>query len=64
MMKILILNAGSSSLKYQLMDMNGEKTLAKGLVDASASRQRIKQTVDDKVFKLETPVPKHTDAIA
>ena len=32
-MKILILNAGSSSLKYQLMDMDGEKMLAKGLVE-------------------------------
>ena len=29
-MKILVLNAGSSSLKYQLFDMNGEKVLAKG----------------------------------
>ncbi len=29
-MKILIMNAGSSSLKYQLMDMDGEKVLAKG----------------------------------
>ncbi|MDD3411637.1 MAG: hypothetical protein PHY12_12605, partial [Eubacteriales bacterium] len=29
-MKILILNAGSSSLKYQLIDMDGEKMIAKG----------------------------------
>ena len=29
-MKILVINAGSSSLKYQLVDMNGEKVLAKG----------------------------------
>ncbi len=63
-MKILILNAGSSSLKYQLMDMNGEKMLAKGLVDRiGIEGSAIKQTVQDKVFKLETPVPKHTDAI-
>lgn len=32
-MKILIVNAGSSSLKYQLIDMDNEKTLAKGLVE-------------------------------
>ena len=32
-MKILIINAGSSSLKYQLIDMNGEKVIAKGLVE-------------------------------
>ena len=30
-MKILVINAGSSSLKYQLIDMDGEKLLAKGL---------------------------------
>lgn len=30
-MKILVINAGSSSLKYQLIDMDGEKMLAKGL---------------------------------
>ena len=29
-MKILIINAGSSSLKYQLIDMDGEKMLCKG----------------------------------
>ena len=29
-MKILVINAGSSSLKYQLFDMNGEKVIAKG----------------------------------
>ena len=32
-MKILIVNAGSSSLKYQLVDMEGEVVLAKGLVE-------------------------------
>ena len=29
-MKILVINAGSSSLKYQLIDMTDEKVLAKG----------------------------------
>ena len=32
-MKILVINAGSSSLKYQLFDMEGEKVLAKGLCE-------------------------------
>ena len=32
-MKILVINAGSSSLKYQLIDMDGEKVLAKGLAE-------------------------------
>ena len=29
-MKILVINCGSSSLKYQLIDMEGEKVLCKG----------------------------------
>ena len=32
-MNILVLNCGSSSLKYQLIDMDGEKVLAKGLCE-------------------------------
>ncbi len=32
-MKILVINAGSSSLKYQLIDMNGEIVLAKGICE-------------------------------
>ena len=63
-MKILILNAGSSSLKYQLMDMTGEEMLAKGLVDRiGIDGSAIKQTVGDKVYQLQTVIPKHTDAI-
>ena len=30
-MKILVINAGSSSLKFQLIDMTDEKVLAKGM---------------------------------
>ena len=32
-MKILVVNAGSSPLKYQLIDMEGEKVIAKGLLE-------------------------------
>ena len=32
-MKVLVINAGSSSLKYQLLDMTGEKLMAKGLCE-------------------------------
>lgn len=63
-MKVLILNAGSSSLKYQLMDMDGEKILAKGMVDRiGIPGSAIKQTVNDKVYTQTTAVHKHTDAI-
>ena len=63
-MKILILNAGSSSLKYQLIDMDGEKLLAKGLVERiGIEGSHINQKVGDKVFDLETPMKTHTDGI-
>ncbi|MCI1428863.1 MAG: acetate kinase, partial [Eubacterium sp.] len=32
-MKVLVINCGSSSLKYQVLDMDGENLLAKGLVE-------------------------------
>ena len=32
-MKVLVINCGSSSLKYQLIDMDGEKVLCKGLCE-------------------------------
>ena len=33
-LKILVINCGSSSLKYQLMDMDNERVLAKGLAES------------------------------
>ena len=63
-MKILILNAGSSSLKYQLIDMNGEKLLAKGLVERiGIEGSHICQKVDGKVFDAVAPMKTHTDGI-
>lgn len=40
-MKILVLNCGSSSVKYQLIDMENEEVLAKGLVERIGSPQSI-----------------------
>ena len=37
-MKILVINAGSSSLKYQLIDMETEHVLAKGLCERKTCR--------------------------
>ncbi len=63
-MKILILNAGSSSLKYQLIDMTGEKLLAKGLVERiGIEGSHISQRVADKVFDAAAPMKTHTDGI-
>ena len=63
-MKILILNAGSSSLKYQLIDMDGEKLLAKGLVERiGIEGSHINQKVGDKVFDATEPMKDHTEGI-
>ena len=63
-MKILILNAGSSSLKYQLIDMDGEKLLAKGLVERiGIEGSHINQKANGQVYDLETPMQNHTDGI-
>ncbi len=63
-MKILILNAGSSSLKYQLIDMDGEKILAKGICERiGIEGGKIKQSVGEKVYELESHMKDHTDGI-
>lgn len=63
-MKILILNAGSSSLKYQLIDMDGEKLLAKGLVERiGIEGSHINQKANGQVFDATAPMANHTEGI-
>jgi acetate kinase len=63
-MKILILNAGSSSLKYQLIDMQDESILAKGLVERiGIAGSQIKQTAGGKVFEAQAPMKDHVEGI-
>ncbi len=64
-MKILVLNCGSSSLKYQLFDMTNESVLAKGLcerIGIEGSKLKHQPTgKDDKVF--ETYMDDHNAAV-
>lgn len=64
-MKILVINCGSSSLKYQLIDMNGEKALAQGLVERIGIEGSIlTQKVEGKEKYIIKEVMKdHKDAI-
>ena len=65
-MKILVINAGSSSLKYQLIDMTDESVIAKGLcerIGIDGSMLTHKYGKDGK-FELVTPMKDHTDAMA
>lgn len=64
-MKILVINAGSSSLKYQLIDMDSRAVLAKGLcerIGIDGSRLNHTPAGGEKVV-IESPMPSHADAI-
>ncbi len=66
-MKILVINAGSSSLKYQLIDMETEKVMAKGLCERIGIDGHLKHTPlvgNKKVFEADIPMPTHAEAIA
>ncbi len=64
-MKVLVINCGSSSLKYQLIDMSTEEALAQGLVERIGINGSIlTQKVDGKdKYVIETPLKDHQDAI-
>ena len=64
--KVLVVNCGSSSLKFQLFDMRGEQMLCKGLVERigiAGSRLVYTKTGCDKVVR-EVPMKNHVEAIA
>ena len=66
-MKVLVINAGSSSLKYQLFDMTDERVLAKGLCERIGIDGHIKHQpeVEGKAtFDEDVPLPDHAAAIA
>ena len=62
-MKILVINAGSSSLKYQLIDMDGENVLAKGICERiGAGGHMHGNTADGRKFDFDVEMPNHTVA--
>ena len=63
-MKILVINAGSSSLKYQLFDMTDNTVMAKGLVERiGIEGSNLAHKYADKKFELVTPLKDHTEAM-
>ncbi len=63
-MKILVVNCGSSSLKYQLFEMDNEEVLAKGLVERiGIDGSILTHSVNGGKFIKEAPMDNHTDAI-
>ncbi|MBQ4569224.1 MAG: acetate kinase [Ruminococcus sp.] len=63
-MKILVINAGSSSLKYQLIDMDNEQMLAKGNCERIGQAGSFigHKTADGRQMKKEIEMPDHTTA--
>ena len=63
-MKVLVVNSGSSSLKYQLIDTDSEAVLARGLAERiGMASGRLKHTSEGRPeLVLEQPVPDHVTA--
>ena len=64
-MKILVINCGSSSLKYQLIDMERETVTAKGLCERiGIEGSKLTHKVPDREdVVIETPMPDHSVAV-
>lgn len=62
-MKILVVNAGSSSLKYQLIDMENELVMAKGICERIGFTGCIShKTSDGRKYEADYPMPTHSEA--
>ncbi len=63
-MNVLVINAGSSSLKYQLMNPETGDVSAKGLCERIYIDGRLTHKVGDKKVVKDIPMPTHSEAIA
>ena len=65
-MKVLVINCGSSSLKYQLFDMESETVLAKGMVEKIGLAQSLlsHSVAGKEKYEEETPVKNHNQALS
>ena len=64
-MKILVINAGSSSLKYQLIDMENESVVVKGLCEriTFSGSQLSQKTADGREIVIKQDMPSHKEAM-
>ena len=65
MKNVLVINAGSSSLKYQIIDMDGENMIAKGLVEriGAPGSMLTHKPVGKEPYVLKQDMPTHGEAI-
>ena len=63
-MKILVINAGSSSLKFQLIDMDNEQVIAKGICEEIGGKSGFKFKVPGREdYKAQVDMPTHAEAL-
>ncbi len=62
-MNILVINCGSSSLKYQLLNMDNEDLLAKGLCERIGIDGSLTHEISTGKIKKDAPMADHTAAI-
>ncbi|PNR99978.1 acetate kinase [Petrotoga miotherma DSM 10691] len=63
-MKVLVINSGSSSIKYQLLEMNTEKVLAKGLVERiGIEGSRIIHRKNEEKYVIEKVIKNHEEGL-
>lgn len=63
-MKVLVINAGSSSLKYQVVDMTTETMLCKGLVERIGfNNSLLEHKLGEKSLKIQKDLDNHTQAL-
>ena len=62
-MKVLVINCGSSSLKYQLIDMTDEKVIAKGTYERIGEKSFLTHKVNGEKYVLNHPVKNHKEAL-
>ena len=64
-MKILVLNCGSSSLKYQLIDMENEQVMAKGNYERIGETEAfLTHKVNGEKYVIKKGVQKHDEALS
>ena len=62
-MKILVLNCGSSSLKYQVLNMDTDQVIAKGTYERIGEQSFVTHKINGEKYKFEHPVKNHKEAI-
>ncbi len=63
-MKVLVINAGSSSLKYQLIDLEKHTVEAKGICERVGTDEAFhKHGIDENEYVIDEPIKDHTEAM-